>query len=189
VNFLTKAKFGENDGGFSLVELCLLLGLTAIVAAFSVPMFTQSMKSMQLAADSRSIAAALSDAKLNAVAHMNRYQLSFDLTGNEWSLQRWNPGTNQFELQGPVNSLSNGIANSGIAFKTSSGSQPLTFPATSSTAITFNSRGIPIDIATGNPTGNNVVYLSNPDADYAVSVSLSGRVQLWKIQSGQWITQ
>jgi prepilin-type N-terminal cleavage/methylation domain-containing protein len=173
------AKFGiKGARGFSMIELSMVLGLIAVTTAFSVPMLTNSMRSMQLISDARSIATTMTYARMSATSQMTRYQLNFDLGNNTWNLQKRNRNTGNYEIQQAVNGLSNGIAHSGIAFRTTSSTAPTGFPTTSSTSITFNSRGIPNGIA--------IVYLSNNEMNYAVSVSLAGKVQVWRFQNEQW---
>ena len=180
-------EIGE-DKGFSMVELVMLVGMIVIMMAISIPMLSSSMRDMQLVADARSIASTLTVAKLTATSQMTHCRLSFDLTNNEWQIEKLNRSNGQFELQQDTNQLSRGVANSGITFKTSSDSAPSGFPTSSSSAITFNSRGIPIDGA-GVPTASNIIYLSKNPSDYAVSVSLAGKVQLWRLAEGQWSAQ
>lgn len=187
-NRMAEVRVIERERGFSLIELVVLLALVAIVLGFSIPMLSSSMRSWQLSADARNIATTLSYARLSATSQMTHYQLSLNLSGNEWSLKKYNKSTSVYDLQGSTNALSSGLANSGIAFKASSSSAPSGFSTTSSTSITFNSRGIPID-ATGKPTANNVIYLSDASDDFAMTVSLSGKVQLWRYRDGQWSTQ
>jgi Tfp pilus assembly protein FimT len=172
----------KSEKGFSLVELSMLLAMTALLAALSIPMLTSSMRDMQLVSDARNIATTMTYAKLSATSQMTHYRTSFDLDGNEWKLEKWNRSSNAFELQQAINSLSNGVSNSGIAFKTNSGTAPSGFPTASSTEITFNSRGIPIG-------GVGIIYLSNEDEDFAVSASLSGKIQIWRYRDSQWISQ
>jgi len=126
----------------------------------------------------KNISTTLSYAKLSAIAQRTSYQLSFDLDNNQWSLLKRN-GAGVFELQQAVNSLSDGVRNSGIAFIRESGTAPTGFPTASSASITFNARGLP-----NNP---GIIYLSNEDADYAVSVSLAGKIQVWKLTNNQWV--
>jgi Tfp pilus assembly protein FimT len=178
---MTKSNLKENDKGFSLVELSVLLAMTAILAALSLPMLTSSMHDMQLISDARSIATTMTYAKLSATSQMTHYRLSFDLDNNEWLLEKWNRSTDEFELQQATNDLSRGLANSGISFKANSGTAPTGFPTDSSTAVTFNSRGVPDGVA--------IIYLSNDDEDFAVSASLSGKIQIWRYRDNQWISQ
>jgi len=178
----------ERDSGFSLVELATVLAIGAILMAISIPMVSGAMRSWQLAADARNIANTLASAKLSASAQMTHYRLSINLGGSTWKLEKYNRTSSAYEIQGATNQLSSGLANSDIAFKSASSAAPAGFPTDSSTAITFSSRGIPIDGA-GVPTPANVVYLSGGGTDYAVTVSLTGKVQLWKYRSSQWISQ
>lgn len=178
----------EDDGGFSMIEVLLFLGMTVVMMAVAIPMLSSSMRSMQLAADARSIATTLTVAKMSATAQMTHCRLLFDLDDNQWRMEKLNRSTGEFELQQADNELSSGVANSGIVFKSSSSSAPSGFPTDSSAAITFNSRGIPIDGA-GIPTTSNIIYLSMDDADFAVTVSLGGKVQLWKYEDNQWVAR
>ncbi len=173
----------HKESGFSLTELSMLLLMTAILLAISIPLLGSAMHSMQLVSDSRNIATTMTYAKVGATAQMTSYRMSFDLANNQWSLQKRNRSTGDYELQQAVNQLSSGVANSGIAFKnTSSHSSPSGFPSGSSTTITFNSRGLPSE-------GMSIIYISNSTDDYAVSVSLSGKVQVWRFRDSQWIPQ
>jgi Tfp pilus assembly protein FimT len=184
----TAGNITRADGGFSLVELTLIVGVSVVLMAISIPVLSSSMRDMQLASDARKIATSLAVARMSATAHMTHCRLLFDLDGNDWRLERLNRSTGQFELQQADNALSSEIATSGIAFKSNSSTAPPGFPTASSTAITFNSRGIPIDGA-GVPSADNIIYLSKGDADFAVSVSLAGKVQLWRLKDGQWVAQ
>jgi Tfp pilus assembly protein FimT len=177
-----KANMKENRG-FSLVELSMLLAMIALLTAFSVPVLTDSMKSMRLVSEARSIATTMTYAKLSAITKMTPYRLTFNITGNEWRLERYNRSTLSWELQKTVNKLEDGVANSQIAFKPSSSPSPaVEFGTTSSNTITFNSRGTPDE-------QDSIVYLSNNNQDYAVSVSLPGKIQLWKKVNNQWAAQ
>ncbi len=177
----------KRNRGFSLVELTMILAILAIVAGLSVPVLSSSMRNWRLAGDARNIVTALTYAKLTAASQMTRSQLTFDLSGNTWSVMKFNRSTNNYDLQGSINRLSDGLANSGIGFKSSSTSAPSGYPTASSTSITINSRGIAID-GSGNPTTHSV-FLSDAGTDYVVTVSLAGRVQLWRNQNGSWMPQ
>lgn len=178
----------KGDRGFTLTELAFIVGLCGLATAVSIPILNTSLRSWQLGADARNIVTTLTYAKLRSTSQMTHYQLLFDLAGNKWSLQKYNRSTASFDLEGATTGLSSGMAHSGISFQSTSGSAPSGFPTTSSAFIRFNSRGIPIDAA-GIPTISNVVYLSDGRTNYAVTVSLTGKVQLWKYKSSQWISQ
>ena len=181
---MIEVKVIKGERGFSLTELVIVLAILAIALGFSIPMLSSSMRGWQLASDARNITTTLACAKLSATSQLTHCQLSFNLIGNEWRLNKFNKTTGVYDLQGSTNALSSGLANSGIAFKSSSNTAPPGFPMDSSASITFNSRGIPID-ATGKPTANSIVFLSDTIDQYAVTVSLSGKVQLWRYRNGQ----
>lgn len=55
--------------------------------------------------------------------------------------------------------------------------------------ITFNSRGTPIDPATGVPTGNDAVYITDNTQVYGVTLGATGLSQIWAINAngiGNW---
>lgn len=182
-----KAKKPGNPG-FSLVEILIVLATFAILSAVAVPLLSSTMRNMQLAADAQNISTTLSSARLRAKSSMTPHRISFNLVNNEWSFERFNPNSGLFELQQDVNQLSSGIAGSGITFAQKSESHPGIFPSESSGTITFNTRGIPVDI-TNTPTSNNIVYISDSNNDYAITVTLTGKVQVWKNDEGQWKAQ
>ncbi len=186
---MTKEKTKKTgDPGFFLTELLITITVMAALSAVAVPMLSSSMRSMQLAADAQNISSTLAAARLNAKSLMTPYRIAFDLDHNEWQLEKLNRAAGNFELQQDVYQLSSGITNSGITFLKNSGSHPGTFPSQSSRTITFNSRGIPID-NNNVPTSNNIVYLSKSGTDLAISVSLTGKVEVWKEENGRWNVQ
>jgi Tfp pilus assembly protein FimT len=134
--------------GFSLVELCIMFALIMLVLAFAISSLSSAMRGMQLSADARNIASAVNDAKLSATSQMRRYRVMFTLG----EVQQFNSTSNQFESDLEENNLSTG---SGITFKTTSSNALTGYPLDSSSAVSFNSRGIPIDDA-GIPTSSNV---------------------------------
>ena len=165
-----------------MVELCVLLATAALLAALSIPMLNTSMQSMQLLSDSRSISSTMTYAKLRAVSQMTQFRMSFDLDNDEWMLERWDRENEEWELEQDINALSRGISSNRVTFKAESDSSPDGFPTVAATEITFNSRGFPID-------GADIVYLANEEEDYAVSTSLSGKIQLWRYEDDAWVAR
>jgi len=176
------------DPGFSLNEILIVLTIVAILSALTIPTLSSSMQDMQLLGDARNISSTLNHARLKSVSLMNRYQISFDLANDQWHLDKFNSASANYELQQDVNELSRGLAGSGITFKTTSETHPGNFPSSSSNTITFNALGIPID-GSNIPTSDNIIYISKSDVDYAVTVTLTGKVQIWKKNDSQWDAQ
>jgi len=174
----------RENRGFSLVEFAIVIAVMSLMAALAVPMVASSMRSLQLNADARNIASALTVARMKATSQMTRYQLVFDVDANQWRMQKFNKTSGNYEDDGAVTTLSSGVAHSGIAFQAQSDSAPTGFVEQSSSFIRFNSRGLPVD----GDGGSSAIYLSNGETNYAVTVSLAGKVQLWKNEDGQWMS-
>lgn len=176
-------KSSSNHRGFSLIELSIVLGLVALVSAFSIPMLSSAMEDMQMIGDARSIATALTYAKISSTAKMIHYRVSFDLDDSQWNVEKeTSQNAGVFEVEQAINALRNGNAAAEIAFKSASDAAPTGFNTDSSTTITFNSRGMPLG-------GPQIIYLTKSDADFAVSVSLTGRIQVWRFKDGQWVSE
>jgi len=172
----------QDNRGFSVVELLVIVGMLAVLAGFSIPMITSSVRDMQLIADARNISTSMTYARLSAASQMTRYQANFDVANSQWSISKLNRTTGNYEIQGSANTLGVGVANSHIAFKATTSPAPTGFPTTSAATITFNSRGIPIE-------GARAIYLSNQGFDYAITVSLTGKVQLMRYKNSVWTNQ
>ncbi len=184
----TPEKVMSSERGYSLQELMIVVASMMIVMGVAVPLTTSSMRSMQVLSDGQKIASDLSLARLLATSKASRYEVLFDVAGNKWTMQKYDPATGSYQKEGASNTLSEGLFESGITLKSTSASAPSGFPTTASGFIRFNSRGIPVNAA-GTPTGDNVVYLSGNETDYAVTVSLSGKVQRWKLRNAQWVAE
>jgi Tfp pilus assembly protein FimT len=183
VGFLAAIK---NKAAFSMIELCLAMAAMAVLGAISIPMLSSTMRGMQLGSEARKIATALTDAKLSAASQTNPYRVFFRHAANSWQLERFDQAEGEFVSAGAENTLSDGLANSGISFRSNSSLAVTGYPASSSESITFNARGFPIDAA-GAPTASNVIYVSDSDADFAITVSLTGKTQVLKKDDDGWI--
>lgn len=178
----------NDDSGYTLTDVVMVAALAGLCAAIAIPRISTVFHSWQLYADSRGIATALVSGKLQAVSRATQYQINFTLNNRTWTPQRFNRTSGAFENDGSPVTLSNGVSNSGIQFQNGSTTPVPGFPSDSSVSIRFNSRGIPITPA-GIPTGSNVVYLTDGQTSYAITVSLLGRVELWRRNGGSWVSQ
>jgi prepilin-type N-terminal cleavage/methylation domain-containing protein len=172
----------KNAQGFSLTEIVIVVAVLALTVGFSVPMLDSAMDSMKTASKARNIATTLSYAKIGATSQMTRYQLSLDLNGNTWSLNKWDRENSVYVQEG----IQNDIADDGaceVSFLSSVGSAPPGFSTQTSNSVTFNSRGLPVNGTNPSP---EAVYLTDNDDQYAVTVSISGKVQLLRMEDGQW---
>jgi len=179
---------GHGDEGFSLTEVVLIVAVLFVVTGISIPLVNNTVRGLQLSSDARQIASSLGYAKAAATAQMTRYQILFHVDGNSWRLQKYNRGTSSFDTEGTSAHLTGWHSGTGIVLQASSSSAPAGFPTSSSSFIRFNSRGIPVN-SSGVPTSNNVIYLTGYGTKFAVTVSLVGRIQVWKYESSGWVSQ
>jgi type IV fimbrial biogenesis protein FimT len=74
------------EGGFSLPELVVVLGIAAVMAAVALPDFRQMIRAQQLKAATHDLFGAVDLARTQAIARGRRVQLvPFDAAGSDWS--------------------------------------------------------------------------------------------------------
>ena len=166
----------------------MVAGLVVLFSAWSVAMLSSSLRAWQARSDAQNISTVLLSAKFKAVSRANRYRVAFDVANNSWTYERYESTGDSWVAEGSPTKLSSGLYNSGIHLQAGSASAPPDFPTASSSRIIFGTRGIPLDSA-WRPTSNNVIYLSGDQANYAVTVSMAGRVQLWSLNGSTWVSQ
>lgn len=80
----------REQGGFSLLELVIVVAIITAVAAMAIPSFLTMMRNMRIAGDARSINGAISQAKMRAAADFTQARLYFDMGNNTYRLDVWN---------------------------------------------------------------------------------------------------
>jgi hypothetical protein len=152
-------------------------------------------------ADARNLHNTVALAKMRAAAHYSRERVFVDLTTSNYLLQYWEKASNSWTNESGTSPLGFGV---GFGYGTIDTPPPDTqstlgqAPAcTSNTGTTisntacivFNSRGIPIDPATGTPTGDSALYVTDGTATYAVTLSATPLIRLWSTRAGaaDWV--
>jgi len=172
--------------GFSMAELMMVMAIMMVVTAIGLPSLTRMQASYRISSDGRAITQALSLAKMRAGAIFTHERLNFDLSNNRYVMEKYDKSSGQFLSDGTSQSLSTGVSFGFGSITTPAGSQT---SIQQSSTITFNSRGIPINNS-GQPTADFAVYFSDTaGAYYAVTVSLGGRIQIWKHSGTAWVAQ
>jgi prepilin-type N-terminal cleavage/methylation domain-containing protein len=178
------------DGGFSVLELLVVISIFGIIAAIAVPMAKSTTSAYEIAGQAHAVAYDISLAKMQAASGFTQARLYVDLSNNSYHIETWNKATNAWVVQGAVASLPSGI---GFGFSTlatppsntqgvigqASACHDASDQVVASTAcVLFNSRGVPVD-TTGTPTGADAVYLTDGGMVYGVTVTPAGLTQLW----------
>jgi prepilin-type N-terminal cleavage/methylation domain-containing protein len=192
---------GNHRHGFSLIELLVVIGLFAIVAAIAVPASAPAVGSYRLAGSAHALLYEISLAKMRAAAGFTRARLYVNRQDGTYTLQSWNKATNTWRTEGGTGQLPQGIwfgfdaistpppntqatINQASACLSDSATLAVLNGTTPGAALSgtscvqFNSRGIPID-QTGAPTGIGALYVTDGTAVYGATVSATGMAQLW----------
>lgn len=177
------------------------LAIIGIVAAMAVPSTTRTMADLRLRADARNLHNSVALAKMRAAARYSRERVFVDLSSNHYVLQYWDKSSSSWENENGTMALGPGV---NFGYGSIDEAPPDTqsvlgqSPACTNNAgsaisgtscIVFNSRGIPIDPASGNPTGDSALYLSDGVGTYGVTLSATPLIRLWTTNAGSanWV--
>jgi Tfp pilus assembly protein FimT len=186
----------------SVVQLLVACAVMGVVAATALPSTQRTLSELRISGDARSLHNSIGLAKMRAASRYTRERVFVDLSASSYQLQYWDKTAGDW-----VNEPGTVHLSSGVTFDTGGASAPPPNTQSSigqasacttrtgstisgSACITFNSRGIPTD-ASGNPTGNSALYLSNGGTTYAVTLSATPLVRLWFARTGttRWVSR
>ena len=178
------------ENGFTLVELAVVVVIILLIVSLALPSVISSMRAYRASADARAIAAQLALTKMRAANAFTQARLNCDTTANtcrvETCTSKDASTCTTFTAEGETINLSLGSSFSFGSITTPAGSQS---SIQNSAQILFNSRSIPVD-SSGAVTGNYAMYIMNPAGNqYAVTVYASGRIAVWRYNSGVWNAQ
>jgi|SRR5215467_374449 len=90
-------KVQNHSRGFSTLELLVVMVISLIIAALSIPGFNQARRALRISGDGRDLNGAINQAKLHAAADFTRARVYFDLGGagaNTFHIDVWNKAGN-----------------------------------------------------------------------------------------------
>jgi len=194
----------DQQAGFSIVELLVVLAIAGIIAAMALPSAERTLADVRLHNDARAIDSLASLAKMRAAAKFTRVRLYCDLGAETFVLQDWDKTANTWVAEDGAQTLSTNVDFSfdaltvpprdtqaalqqAAACKADDGVTDLGNTA----CIVFNSRGIPVN-AIGDPDGNGAIYVTDHSTGvYGVTVSATPLVRMWwsppKAADDQWV--
>ena len=176
----------KRQGGFTMIEMTGVLAVTMILSALATFSFTDVMLAYQAGLDARSIQSQVALARMRASSAFDQAQVSFNQDARTYQIELQNKATLAYAIDAGTSAafLSRGV-NFGFGnISTPAGEQATIYQ---STTIRFNSRGVPVD-ASGAPTGDYAIYLTSANGlTYAVTVSRSGRVNMWEYVGSAWV--
>jgi prepilin-type N-terminal cleavage/methylation domain-containing protein len=175
--------------GFSLLEMMVVVLIIIVLLAAAVPSVTRIAQNYRIAGDARAIAAELNLARLSAASSGSKSRLNVNLATNTYQIEVWNKPAGPYQVQGGVQSLSQGNV---------FGFGPATAPAGAQSAIAqgypgeagcgciyFNSRGLVTD-ANGIATPDSAIYITNGQLVTAVTVSIAGQTTAYVRSGSAW---
>ena len=193
------------ESGFSMMETLVVVALTGVISAIAMPILGNALASFRLTGDVRSASNATALAKMRAASNFSRVRVYVDLGGRSHHLEALNKSTtpNHWTPIGGSTFLSTNVSFSlGMVSTPPPSTQaaiaqapPCTDDAGTSLAntgcIMFNSRGVPVDDS-GAPTAANALYLTDGTAVYALTVSATGMLRVWRtppVSTPVWVLQ
>jgi prepilin-type N-terminal cleavage/methylation domain-containing protein len=185
----------SSHGGYSLLEIVVVVGLIGVISAIAVPMMANSLGYLRLSGDARNVSNAIALSKMRAASIFSRTRIVIDLSGESFHVETFDHTTAIccWNVDGGTTHLSQNVTfNFGVV-----GAPPPNAQATigqpapcldntgaviaNRSCILFNSRGVPVD-STGTSGVVTAVYLTDGSAVYGVTVSATGMVRSWKTQ-------
>lgn len=180
------------SAGFSAVELLIVLAIAGCVAAISIPASSSMVEEFSLSGDAHGVSNSLAQARMSAAANFTRARLYVDRLAGTYRIERWNKTAGAWEAVsgtqplGRLNAFSSGAVTAAPPNSQVAVGQPTACLTNAGVAINgtscvlFNSRGIPI-VSTGAPSPAAVIYLNGPTAVFAVVVSSTSQLAMWRI--------
>jgi len=162
------------------------------VGAMVVPMMGNMLGTYKLSGDAHSVSNSVAMAKMRAASLFTQTRLFVTLGAKTFRVETWQKGaTPGWVAEGGTSILA---AADSFSFGSTAVAPPNTQTTiaeappctdnagvvlTGTACVVFNSRGLPVD-ATGAPTGIDAFYLTDGVATYAVTVSATGMLRLWR---------
>lgn len=183
------------SAGFSAIELLVVLAIACAVAAMAVPASKSMIDEYRLSGDAHTVSDSVALAKMSAASQFTRARLFVDLAGGTHRVEIWNKTTPGWVADGGSTLLSAGERfgfgaitvpppNSQAAVAQAPQCLNNAGVAIANTAcVLFNSRGTSVD-DTGAPSNVRLFYVSGPTAVFAVVVSGTSQLQVWRVSPG-----
>ena len=184
------------SSGFSAIELLIVLALLGTLAAIGLPASMSMVQEFRLSGDAHGVSNSVALAKMSAAAQFTRSRLRVDLAAGTYQVEIWRKtGTPGWVADSRIGRLAVGdtfgtasIAapppNSQVAVAQAPLCRDDAGTAIANTAcVLFNSRGISVDEA-GAPSAVRLFYLTGPPAVFAVVVSGTSQLLVWRIPPG-----
>lgn len=79
----------KRQGGFSTLEMLIVIGMSIIITAIAIPRYLSITSYLRAMGDMRSVNGLLAQAKMRAAAGFTHARVYVDITGNTYQLEFW----------------------------------------------------------------------------------------------------
>jgi Tfp pilus assembly protein FimT len=182
----------RSDAGFTAIEVLVVALITMTIAAMVVPMMGNMLSTYKLSGDAHSVSNSVAMAKMRAASTFTQTRLYVNVASKSFHIDVWQKGaTPGWVAEGGTSILATvdsfGFGNTAVAppnTQTTIAQAPKCtddagVDIDGTACVVFNSRGLPIDGA-GAPTGVDAFYLTDGVETFAVTVSATGMLRLWR---------
>jgi type II secretory pathway pseudopilin PulG len=195
--FRSRPSWAKPVGGFSALELLLVVAIVIIVAGMAIPKLMSMVQNLRTAGDARDLNGVILMAKMRAASNFAQARVHADLNTQTFWVEVEQSGATSWTPEGGTQLLSTGVTFGFGSLSTPPSNTQATLaqapacPGISNTAcVVFNSRGIPVD-STNTPTGNDALYVTDGTSVTGVTVLATGLTQIWRsdASTANWITR
>lgn len=117
---MDKSSIARNTCGFSLLELMLVIGISAIISAFAIPAFVSWLPGYRLKSAAIDLYTHIQSVRMMAIKNNRPYGIVFNEAGNSYQLMDSNTGTfddgDETPLPSPVNIILSTVYGSNVRF-------------------------------------------------------------------------
>jgi prepilin-type N-terminal cleavage/methylation domain-containing protein len=201
----------RNKRGFSMIELMMVVGILAIVAAMAIPAYMSYLRNYRVRNDANNIVGLTTIARMRAGANFSRAAVSCDApagvpstcriytlqnasSGTACTLSTWTLEPQQYTFSATVQFGIPTAATVGVMGQSTISPvqvNPGVTPAPPPYTLYFNSRGWPVD-CNGNAVTNYALYLQDQPGVFSVAVGIdpSGRGQVYLLTGNSyWVVK
>jgi prepilin-type N-terminal cleavage/methylation domain-containing protein len=105
--------------GYTLVEVCIVIALLAIISTLAIPAWQNYSSNINLKTAAREVMSDLLNARQRAIEeNLSTYRLTFNVAGNNYTLSRTDTGITYWTK--PLTSYGNGISIQSVNFNNGS---------------------------------------------------------------------